>query len=59
MRYIHKNLSVSIEIRQQNTHKIAWALFVDGKYQKTKVLPRNNTAIPQNFGYSLADFETA
>ena len=55
--YKHITKDIVIEIRSTGLHRVAWALFVDGVYQKTKVLPKNNTAIPQNFGYALADFE--
>jgi hypothetical protein len=54
--YTSTDKTIIISIRQQNGHKIAWACHVEGKYIKTKVLPKNNTAIPQNFGYAAKDF---
>lgn len=54
--YISKNGKIIIEVRQYGINKTAWAHFVDGKYQGTKVLPKNNTAIVQNFGYSADQF---
>ena len=55
--YKHLTKNIVIEVRSNGLHRTAWALFIDGQYQKTKVLPKNNTAIPQNFGYDLAEFE--
>jgi hypothetical protein len=54
--YTHKTSQIVIEVRQVGFSKVAWAHFIDGKYQGTKVLPKNNTAIVQNFGYAAADF---
>jgi len=56
MTYTSNDKQVTIEIRQQNARQIAWALFVNGSYKGTKVLPRNNTAVVQNFGYEAAYF---
>jgi hypothetical protein len=56
MKYISTNKQVVIEVRQQGKTKTAWACFVNGKYICSKVLPKNNTAIVQNFGYQAADF---
>jgi hypothetical protein len=50
--YISNDDKVVISIRQKGKINTAWALHVDGKYQGSKVLPNNNTAIVQNFGYS-------
>lgn len=55
-KYISKNGQIVIEVRQQDFRRTAWALYVNGSYMKTKVLPRSNTAIPQNFGFAAADF---
>ena len=52
----HLTKNITIEARSNGKYQIAWALFIDGQYQKTKVLPKNNTAIPQNFGFALDDF---
>jgi len=54
--YTSKNGQIVISVRQQGVHKVAWALHVDGKYKGSKVLPVNNTAIVQNFGFESADF---
>jgi HSP20 family molecular chaperone IbpA len=56
MQYTNNN-NVTIEIRHAYRGKIAWAEFVNGKYQRTKVLPANNTAVVQNFGYLAKDFQ--
>ena len=56
MIYTNNTNTVKIEVRQQNARQIAWALFVNGQYQKTKILPRNNTAVVQNFGFDAVDF---
>ena len=55
--YTHKTAQITIEVRQIGFSKIAWAHFVNGQYKGSKVLPKNNTAIVQNFGYSSADFQ--
>lgn len=55
--YKHLTKNIIIEVRSTGLHRVAWSLFVDGIYKKTKVLPKNNIAVPQNFGYALADFE--
>lgn len=52
-----KDKRVSIEIRQQDRWQIGWALFIDGQYKKTRIIPRNNTAVVQNFGYTISDFD--
>jgi hypothetical protein len=59
MIYTNKTNTITIEVRQQNARQIAWALFVNGQYQKTKILPRNNTAVVQNFGFLANDFVQA
>jgi len=48
--------SIEISIRQRGRRKIAWALSINGQYKKTKILPINNTAIVQNFGYVAEEF---
>lgn len=55
--YTHKTSQIVIEVRQIGFSKIAWAHFVNGKYQGSKVLPKTNTAIVQNFGYQAQDFQ--
>lgn len=59
MIYTNKTNTITIEVRQQNARQIAWSLFVNGQYQKTKILPRNNTAVVQNFGFLANDFVQA
>ena len=59
MIYANKTNTITIEVRQQNARQIAWSLFVNGQYQKTKILPRNNTAVVQNFGFLANDFVQA
>ena len=54
--YRNENGTVEISVRQHGATKTAWALFVNGKYQKTKVLPNRNTAVVQNFGFAASDF---
>lgn len=54
--YISEKHKATITLRQQTGYKTAWALHVNGQYMGTKILPYNNTAIPQNFGYLAADF---
>lgn len=56
MQYTSKDGLVVIKVRQKGARKTAWALYVAGNYKGTKVLPSENTAIVQNFGYSAADF---
>lgn len=55
-KYISNDQKVEISIRQRGFNKTAWALFVDGSYKYSKVLPSNNTAVVQNFGYNAQDF---
>ena len=57
MTHTSTNGQVVITIRQQYRGKTAWALHVAGQYKGTKVLPSNNTAVVQNFGYLAADFK--
>lgn len=57
MTFININGNITITVRQKNRFQIAWAEFVNGQYKRTKVLPRNNTAIVQNFGYLAKDFK--
>jgi hypothetical protein len=45
-----------ISVRQQNARQTAYALHVNGQYKGSKVLPANNTAVVQNFGFAAADF---
>jgi hypothetical protein len=52
-----KDKRISIEIRQQDRWDIGWALFIDGKYKKTKIIPRKNTAVVKSFGYNISDFD--
>jgi hypothetical protein len=54
--YISNDGKAVISIRQQGKTKTAWALHVGGQYKGSKVLPNNNTAIVQNFGYSAEYF---
>lgn len=54
--YTSKNGQIVISVRQQGLRKVAWALHVSGQYKGSKVLPFNNTAIVQNFGFDAADF---
>jgi hypothetical protein len=54
--YSSKDGKVSITVRQYGCRNIAWALHVDGQYKGSKVLPANNTAIAQNFGFPAKDF---
>jgi hypothetical protein len=56
MTYTSKDNKVTITIRQQNARQIAWAHYVDGSYKGSKVLPKNNTAVVQNFGYNKTYF---
>jgi hypothetical protein len=55
--YSHKSENIKIEVRQIGFSKVAWAHFVDDKYKGSKVLPKSNTAIVQNFGYTATDFQ--
>jgi hypothetical protein len=55
--YTSNNGQIVITVRQQNARQIAWALHVGGQYKGSKVLPANNTAIVQNFGFETADFQ--
>ena len=55
--YISKDGKVKINIRQQGTKRTAWAHYVNGSYKGSKVLPSNNTAIVQNFGYRADEFK--
>ena len=48
---------VVIKIRQKGVYRTAWSLFVNGRYKKTKILPNNNKAIVQNFGYEAINFK--
>lgn len=57
--YTSNDGNITITIRQQDARRIAWACFVRGAYIRTKVLPRNNTAIVQNFGFAASDFTAA
>ncbi len=57
MIYRSKDKGISIEVRQQDRWNIGWALFIDGQYKKTRIIPRKNTAVVQNFGYHKDDFE--
>lgn len=54
--YKNTNGTVEIAVRQAGLNRTAWALFVNGQYQKTKILPNKNTAIVQNFGFAACDF---
>jgi hypothetical protein len=58
-KFISKDGSVEISIRQHGNNRNAWALFVGGQYKGSKVLPARNTAIVQNFGFAAADFIAA
>jgi hypothetical protein len=55
--YISNDGKVVISIRQQGKTKTAWALHVGGQYKGSKVLPNNNTAIVQNFGFDAENFK--
>lgn len=50
--------NIEITVRQKGRTRTAWALHVGGQYKGAKVIPNNNTAIPQNFGFAAADFAT-
>lgn len=54
-KYTHKALKVEISVREIRKHSIAWSEFRHGRYKGTKVLPKSNTAIIQNFGWSDDD----
>lgn len=54
--YTSNNGQIVISVRQQNARQTAYALHVNGQYKGSKVLPTNNTAVVQNFGYEAADF---
>lgn len=54
--YTSKDGRVVISIFRTSGFFTAWDLRVDGKYKCTKVLPANNTAVPQNFDFELCDF---
>ena len=54
--YISNDSKSVISIRQQGATKTAWALHVCGQYKGSKVLPNNNTAIVQNFGFKAEYF---
>ena len=56
MKYISTDKKVVIQVRQLGATKTAWACFVNEKYIGSKVLPKNNTAVVQNFGYEAAYF---
>ena len=56
--YTSTDGTIVITVRQESTYRIAYALHVNGEYVCTKVLPRNNIAIVQNFGYTLEEFNT-
>lgn len=56
MAYVSKDGKVEINVRQAGKNKTAWSHHIDGRYMGSKVLPNNNTAIVQNFGYAAADF---
>lgn len=55
-KYVSNDGKVEISIRQAGRSKTAWALHVEGSYKGSKVLPSNNTAIVQNFGYEAENF---
>ena len=58
--YTSKDGKIKIVARQYGIAagqpRTAWAHYVDERYLGTKVLPSNNTAIVQNFGYNAEDF---
>ncbi len=56
MTYTSKDATVVITIRQQSKYQTAWACHVNGSYVGSKILPNNNTAVVQNFGYLAEDF---
>jgi len=56
MTYTSNDQTVKITIRQVGKNRIAWACHVNGSYRGSKVLPSNNTAVVQNFGYEAKDF---
>jgi hypothetical protein len=56
MKYISTDKKVVIQVRQFGATKIAWACFVNNKYIGSKVIPKNNTAVVQNFGYTTDYF---
>ena len=49
---------IEISVRSCGFNRAAWSLFIGGSYKSSKVLPNNNTAVVQNFGYAAADFVT-
>lgn len=55
--YVSKDKAAVISVRSTNRSSIAWALHVNGAYVKSKVLPKANTAVVQNFGYDAVDFD--
>lgn len=55
-KFVSMDKTIEISVRQLGKFKIAWTLHIDGKYQGSKVLPANNTAIVQNFGFLASDF---
>jgi len=54
--YTSNNGQTVISVRQQNARQTAYALHVNGQYKGSMVLPTNNTAVVQNFGFEAADF---
>ena len=56
MKFTSKDGKVEITVRQRGQNRTAWAHHVCGRYMGSKVLPNNNTAIVQNFGYRADDF---
>ena len=58
MTFISKNGKVEISVRQAGKNRTAWAHHINGRYMGSKVLPNNNTAIVQNFGYAAEEFKT-
>lgn len=58
-KYTSNNGQIEISIRQAGRFNTAWACHVNGRYIGSKCLPKNNTAIVQNFGYLAADFKAA
>ena len=57
--YTSNNGQIVISIRQQGFRQVLWALHVGGQYQGSHFLPRNNTAVVQNFGYEKSDFNNS
>jgi len=54
--YTSANGEIIISLRYKGKRNTAWALYVNGQYKGSKILPNNNTAVVQNFGFNAEDF---